>query len=102
LETREWFDAASAGLWKRIGGRDVVVATQAERAPQGVLSVRERDGVFGRWLHALGARAVIVRPDRYVFGIARDAAGLQALLVQLGDALFAGLPVDNDTVPAHA
>ncbi|SEB23641.1 bifunctional 3-(3-hydroxy-phenyl)propionate/3-hydroxycinnamic acid hydroxylase [Variovorax sp. YR216] len=94
-ETRAWFDAGSTDVWARIGGRDVVVGAPSQPAPQGVLAVRERDGLFGRWLHALGARAVIVRPDHYVFGTASNAAGLQALLAQLGEALLAGAAVDE-------
>ena len=31
------------------------------------------------WLQRLDARAVLIRPDRYVFGVARDAASLVAL-----------------------
>ena len=35
------------------------------------------------WLREREVRAVIVRPDRHVFGVARDAAGLAALSARL-------------------
>ncbi|OSP93255.1 3-(3-hydroxyphenyl)propionate hydroxylase [Burkholderia pseudomallei] len=40
-----------------------------------------------QWLDALGAAAVVIRPDRYVFGTASTPAQLQALLVRLNEAL---------------
>ena len=42
--------------------------------------VEARDPALRTWLDAYGAAAVVLRPDRYVAGIASDAAGLQTLL----------------------
>jgi hypothetical protein len=39
------------------------------------------------WLRARGVHAAVVRPDHYVYGTAGDAAGVQALLGDLGRAL---------------
>ncbi len=39
----------------------------------------ERDGVAAAWFARQGACAALVRPDNYVFGVARDAAGIAAL-----------------------
>ncbi|MGP3534115.1 bifunctional 3-(3-hydroxy-phenyl)propionate/3-hydroxycinnamic acid hydroxylase [Microbacterium sp. RD1] len=41
--------------------------------------LHDDDGVLGAWLAAFDASAVMVRPDRYVFGIARDAVGARTL-----------------------
>jgi 3-(3-hydroxy-phenyl)propionate hydroxylase len=42
--------------------------------------VAEEDGTAAAWLARLSARAVLIRADRYVAGIARDTAGLKNLL----------------------
>lgn len=43
-------------------------------------AVVDTEGVYHAWLAALGARTVLVRPDFYVYGAARDRAGSAALL----------------------
>ncbi len=49
---------------------------------------RERNGRISAWLAGQGARAMILRPDFYAYGLARDAAEasrqLQALAAKLG------------------
>jgi hypothetical protein len=49
---------------------------------------RERDGRISAWLAGQGARAMILRPDFYAYGLARDAAQagrqLQELAAKLG------------------
>jgi 3-(3-hydroxy-phenyl)propionate hydroxylase len=47
---------------------------------QPVAVVPARDGALLDWLASTGARAVLLRPDRYVYGTANDAAGVDALL----------------------
>jgi 3-(3-hydroxy-phenyl)propionate hydroxylase len=44
------------------------------------LIMAEEGGAAAEWLGRLDARAVLIRPDRYVAGIANDAAGLKMLL----------------------
>ena len=56
---------------------------EPEPALDGVLLLRETAGLFAGWMARHGAGAVIVRPDRCVFGTARDAAGLSRLLHSL-------------------
>ncbi|MBI1218616.1 MAG: bifunctional 3-(3-hydroxy-phenyl)propionate/3-hydroxycinnamic acid hydroxylase [Rhodobacteraceae bacterium] len=41
------------------------------------------DPAVDAWLDELGATAVVVRPDRYILGIANDAAALSALLARI-------------------
>lgn len=42
-------------------------------------TVRELDGVLSHWLRSHAALAVLVRPDHYVFGVARTRAELSSL-----------------------
>ncbi len=64
-------DAATVEAWDRLGA---TVITEIG------LPVRE-------WLHEHHVHAVIVRPDRYVFGGAVDADGLERLTAQLDAAV---------------
>jgi 2-polyprenyl-6-methoxyphenol hydroxylase-like FAD-dependent oxidoreductase len=41
------------------------------------------DDALSAWLSALDARAVVIRPDAYVFGVARDAGELARLVDEL-------------------
>lgn len=56
-----------ANLLAMLRARDVVVA----------------DAAHGPWLEGVGAEAVLVRPDRYIFGAARDADEMRALVAAL-------------------
>lgn len=44
--------------------------------------IEAHDPALAAWLDLFGAAAVLLRPDRYVAGIAHDAPGLQALLAR--------------------
>jgi len=58
-------------------------ATRAcwERLGAAVLSDASRE--ISAWLADHGARALVLRPDRYLFGLARDAAELDRLSARL-------------------
>ncbi|MCK1798569.1 bifunctional 3-(3-hydroxy-phenyl)propionate/3-hydroxycinnamic acid hydroxylase [Streptomyces sp. XM4193] len=60
----------------------------APRQPDGFL---DTDGFYLSWLASLGARAVLVRPDHYVYGAASDAAGVAVLLRDLTARLAASV-----------
>ncbi|KAA1002396.1 bifunctional 3-(3-hydroxy-phenyl)propionate/3-hydroxycinnamic acid hydroxylase [Paraburkholderia panacisoli] len=51
---------------------------------QPVVVVPAGDGALRDWLASTGARAVLLRPDRYVYGVANDPAGVDALLERTG------------------
>jgi 3-(3-hydroxy-phenyl)propionate hydroxylase len=62
-----------------IGQRFAVIGDAAllEGLPSSVVTLAD----VGRdWLASHEARAVVLRPDRYVFGLARNRAELEALL----------------------
>jgi 3-(3-hydroxy-phenyl)propionate hydroxylase len=58
-------------------------ATRALWHELGATVLRDPGGELGEWLRDHNARALILRPDRYVVGIANDAAALESLSVAL-------------------
>jgi 3-(3-hydroxy-phenyl)propionate hydroxylase len=80
------------GLDDRIGYRFAAVARSgfAGSLPpdlHAMLAERDvalvADPAYGPWLEDIGAEAVLVRPDRYVFGAAHDAGEMRALVAAL-------------------
>ncbi|MGY4318831.1 3-(3-hydroxy-phenyl)propionate hydroxylase [Bradyrhizobium sp. JR3.5] len=89
-EPMAWLSDASRAAWQHLAGERLVITTSGESADaNGILSVVERDGLFADWMRQHGAAAVIVRPDRYVFGAAGSADELNMLVGQLLDSLGA-------------
>jgi 3-(3-hydroxy-phenyl)propionate hydroxylase len=86
-EALEWLSDESMELWRRIGGEFVIVATHPVEECRGALTVREAENLFALWLETSGVAAVIVRPDRYVFGGAESAADLNNLVKELTNKL---------------
>jgi len=79
----------SLDLWRRIGGERVVITPDgAGGAEGGIRRLRERDRLFADWMARYGVAAVVVRPDRYVYGIARDAGELNRMMEGLGRQIF--------------
>jgi len=75
---------ASLAIWKRLNGQRIVVATCAARqSPPGVGVLAETERFFANWLRDNEIEAAIVRPDRHVFGGARNSAELNALIGEL-------------------
>lgn len=81
-----------AGLDDRIGYRFAALARTgfAGSLPpdlHAMLAERDvalvADAAYGPWLDDIGAEAVLVRPDRYVFGAAHDADEMRALVAAL-------------------
>jgi 3-(3-hydroxy-phenyl)propionate hydroxylase len=59
----------------------------AAAGADGVGCISESEGVLGRWFARHACAAAIVRPDHYVYGVAADAAGLNAALASLAVAM---------------
>ncbi|WP_293976957.1 bifunctional 3-(3-hydroxy-phenyl)propionate/3-hydroxycinnamic acid hydroxylase [Sphingomonas sp.] len=57
----------------------------------------ETGDVFRAWMEEAAATAVLVRPDRYVFGFANDDSSLEALIGGFGATLAAAPPVSVGT-----
>lgn len=64
------------------------IATLGDAGP-GVMAIAEEDGIIMRWMDDLGVDAVLVRPDRFVFGAAQGADPEAALIAGLVRALSA-------------
>lgn len=79
-------DSRLAERWSRIGGLMLVVGDEAP-AKDGVTALCEIDGMIAGWLRRMGAAAVIVRPDRYIYGAAADAAHLARMVESIATAL---------------
>ncbi|MGO4852797.1 bifunctional 3-(3-hydroxy-phenyl)propionate/3-hydroxycinnamic acid hydroxylase MhpA [Phaeovulum sp. W22_SRMD_FR3] len=67
-----------------LGGREIAfgISNMFGAAP-----VSDSNGVYARWFDETGSIAAIVRPDSYVYGLARDAGELNMLTRQLLDTL---------------
>ena len=53
----------------------------------GVWSIAEKDGLLEAWMRDHSLLAALVRPDHYVFAVARDLRGLHAMSDQLTNCL---------------
>lgn len=73
-----------ARRWAAVGGQAVALAPSGASA--GPRDVEDR---LSRWLSDNAATAVVVRPDRYIYGLASDAADVQRLVSGLLDHLGA-------------
>ncbi|WP_228000484.1 bifunctional 3-(3-hydroxy-phenyl)propionate/3-hydroxycinnamic acid hydroxylase [Nocardia australiensis] len=75
-------DESSRALWARLGA---------------VVLVTEPGSATTEWLQNNGARAAIIRPDRYVYALSADSTELDRVSSGLGRTLFAA---DTARVPA--
>jgi 3-(3-hydroxy-phenyl)propionate hydroxylase len=76
--------------WEQLGGERLIVASSgASTRRDGVLTVVEDGQLFADWTRENGIEAVIVRPDRYVFGAAENADELNGLVAQLAQGMRA-------------
>jgi 3-(3-hydroxy-phenyl)propionate hydroxylase len=55
---------------------DVSEDTRERWLAQGVVTVPARDPEIKAWLDAQNVRAVLLRPDRYILGVAQSSAEL--------------------------
>ncbi len=75
--------------WRKLGGELVVIATKGEggSSSDGALHLVETEHLFANWMRENAVEAVIVRPDRYVFGAAATPDKMNALVADLIDRL---------------
>jgi 3-(3-hydroxy-phenyl)propionate hydroxylase len=75
---------------RRLGARRVVLcpnATELQAPGQDVIMLSARDDLFANWLAENEATAAVIRPDRYVYGVAGTTPDLARLVRNLEDAL---------------
>ena len=77
---------------RRIGAVRVVLrspgASHVALAGKELTTLTAQDDLFANWLAETGAIAAVVRPDRYVYGVASTSAELARLINDLSRALF--------------
>jgi 3-(3-hydroxy-phenyl)propionate hydroxylase len=76
---------------RRLGAVRVVLRLHADGIAadgRGVMTLAAKDELFANWLVETGATAAVVRPDRYVYGVAGSAPDLARLVGELGGAVF--------------
>lgn len=96
-EPMTWLSENLLAEWRQLGGERVVVAASGEPSmDQDVLSVVEIDNLLGEWVQRNAVAAVVVRPDRYVYGAAANAAELNMLVEHLLQNLRAGRQAFQD------
>lgn len=89
-EPQTWLTAESREVWRRLGGEQIVIGSPNQTHhpdASGGNDVRylvETDALFVTWMSQHNCAAVVVRPDRYVFGTANDAMQLNRLVAAVG------------------
>jgi 3-(3-hydroxy-phenyl)propionate hydroxylase len=98
---QSWLSAESLALWRRLRGERIVIGAPPALASDDVLTVEAADTLFADWMAQMGCTAVVVRPDRYVFGAADNAQQLNRLVAAVGAQVFgAGQPCSNSSIAA--
>jgi 3-(3-hydroxy-phenyl)propionate hydroxylase len=85
---QHWLSADNAVLWQRLGGERIAILSEEQEETiqpddPSVPTVTESGSVFKRWMTEAGCEAIIVRPDRYIFGTARTSTELEALVLKV-------------------
>ncbi|MHB9849009.1 bifunctional 3-(3-hydroxy-phenyl)propionate/3-hydroxycinnamic acid hydroxylase [Streptomyces krungchingensis] len=91
----ELLNALPSSLPRSLEHAGVRVVTWGDLAdrPAPVAAVNDTEGTYARWLAELNSRAVVVRPDFYVYGTAGDAPATTQLISELLENL--GTPADS-------
>jgi 3-(3-hydroxy-phenyl)propionate hydroxylase len=82
-EAMSGLSEAALSSWRKLGGERIVIAASGESSRGEILTVVETGQLFADWMRDNGVEAVVVRPDRYVFGGAATAGQLNALVADL-------------------
>ncbi|HEX5401270.1 MAG TPA: bifunctional 3-(3-hydroxy-phenyl)propionate/3-hydroxycinnamic acid hydroxylase [Pseudonocardiaceae bacterium] len=89
VDPAELLDADSVDFLTGIGGHVVQVLPAGSEDHDRAGTVVDVDDVYLPYLADKGARAMLVRPDMYVFGAARDRADCVALVNDMRERTFA-------------
>jgi 3-(3-hydroxy-phenyl)propionate hydroxylase len=86
-EPMAWLSERSLAFWEQLGGERIVIGCGPHEPVSGIRVFTEEGRLFADWLAGNEVGAVVVRPDRYVFGGAQDAEQLNALVGELASGL---------------
>lgn len=90
-EPMTWLSQTLLADWLRLGGERIVIGTSGVPSNgRGILTVVETDNLFDDWMRQNAVAAVVVRPDRYVYGAAGNADEINMLIGHLLQNLRAG------------
>lgn len=81
-------DPDMAERWAAIGGQRLLLG-EAQDHRQGIVTIHEVDGRIADWMERHAIEAAVVRPDRYVYGVASDPADLSRMVRTIVDTLKA-------------
>jgi 3-(3-hydroxy-phenyl)propionate hydroxylase len=85
-EAQRWLTGTAKIQWQGIGGQRIVVASAPQFGDGPIATYQEEGTLLQDWMSRFGEGAVVVRPDKYVFGFAHDEASLQLMVGQLASA----------------
>lgn len=85
-----WINATLLTMLRELRACVVLLGPTADlpSTPGFVERVEDVNGVFREWLNGRGAPAILVRPDRYIYGAAKSADELRDQVVQLHRSVF--------------
>jgi 3-(3-hydroxy-phenyl)propionate hydroxylase len=83
FDVSDWLDGRTKEALEQIGGKIVRISTTPGSADVPSEHLIARDELFTQWLSSYGAQVVVVRPDRYVYGMAANSEQLRSLISQL-------------------
>ncbi len=83
-EPFQWLCPEEQATLDRINVQRVLISPD-ETAAEEHFSVAETEGLFANWLKANACRVVLVRPDRYVYGVASNRDGLKRLVAHFAE-----------------
>jgi 3-(3-hydroxy-phenyl)propionate hydroxylase len=100
LAPAEWLASAARRALARFGAAVLALRPRHDHGdePGGMAVFTDMTGLLERWMVEGGIAAVIVRPDKFIFGVAGDAATLNSLCQDLEAAVFGA----SGDAPAHA
>ena len=80
----------------------IAIVTVTDRRNAGDAQIGDTQGQFGRFMAGHGIRAMLVRPDFYLFGGTADGAGLDRMMADFArqTSALAMAPQQRDAVPA--
>lgn len=90
-------DRSLSGDWfvDELGGSVVAISGAGEPAA-GVERILDESGLLQRWFERFGCEWAVVRPDRYVFGVASRIPELEKLLARLREMLAGERPLADE------
>jgi 3-(3-hydroxy-phenyl)propionate hydroxylase len=82
----QWVEPETMAVWHRLGG--VTLALSDAGTDPAADAVVETGTLIRDWMTEFGCRALLVRPDKYAYGGADNAASLNAHMLDIGRSML--------------